>query len=147
MMPQDNRETGFTLIETLVVLFIVVSVTGIVLVSFRTLQASKQVDYFLEQFQKDLYFAQEYALTHHKEVRLLLNLPQHRYTVVADKEGSLLSRVYDTQIGISSNFGKAVEFNPDGNIARFGTLTFQTPQGTYKMVFHIGKGRFYVEQS
>ncbi|HEU5140506.1 MAG TPA: competence type IV pilus minor pilin ComGD [Bacillales bacterium] len=145
-MPKGKGEKGFTLIETLIVLFIVVSVSAITLVSFQGFHSAKQTDYFLEQIQKDLYFAQEYALSHHKEVRLVLDSAKHRYSVVTDTAESLLTRAFSPEILISSNFGSAVEFNPNGNIARFGTLTFRTPQGTYKMVFHIGKGRFYVKQ-
>lgn len=147
-MPQAstfNKQRGFTLIETLIVLFIFIAVTGIVMVSFQSVRVEKQTQYFFEQLQKDLYLSQEYALAHHKEVDLTFLPMENRYSV---RSGSivLFTRPYDPKMNIKSNFGMTVQFNPNGNIAKFGTLTVSSPSGGFKVVFHIGKGRFYVEK-
>lgn len=141
-----HREEGFTLIETLIVLFIVAAVTTIVFVSFRSLHAHKQTQYFLEQLKKDLYFAQAFALSHDREVDLTFKTQKHFYTIT-DGSTMIFKRTYDRGITIQSNFGKTVEFNANGNIARFGTLHVQTHTGRFRVVFHIGKGRFYVKKS
>lgn len=142
---KTDSQGGFTLIETLMVLFIFIAVTGIVMISFQSLRGAKDTQYFFEQLQKDLYFSQEYALAHHEEVNLVFQPGKHRYYVAAGKS-TLLKRPFGPGISVRSNFGRIVQFNPNGNIARFGTLSVSSLRGAYKIVFHIGKGRFYVEK-
>ncbi|HET7579761.1 MAG TPA: competence type IV pilus minor pilin ComGD [Bacillales bacterium] len=146
MQTGKHKEGGFTLIETLIVLFIIAAVTSIVFVSFRSLHTHKQTQYFLEQLKKDLYFAQAFALSHDREVDLTFKPQKHLYTVT-DGSATIFKRTYDGRIKINSNFGRTVEFNSNGNIARFGTLHIQTRTGRFRVVFHIGKGRFYVKKS
>lgn len=143
-------EKGFTLIEMMMVLFIITAATGIALVSFQSLHESRQTEHFLEQLKKDLYLAQEYAMSHNKKVHLTFSHADHLYTIKAQwRDSPILTNNYDNSIAVKNdyNMGLIVTFvKGSGNISKIGKLKIQTPQGVYLIVFHPGKGRFYIEE-
>ncbi|HET7628469.1 MAG TPA: competence type IV pilus minor pilin ComGD [Bacillales bacterium] len=141
-----SRENGFTMVEMLIVLFVIVSVTSIVHASFRTFHASRETAYELHQIVQDLYLAQETAIARGESVHFVIHRREHEYALTARDETVLFERSYDAHLEVTSNFGYTITFHGDGNIARFGTLKIAAGGNRYKIVFHIGKGRFYVEK-
>jgi competence protein ComGD len=142
-----GSEKGFTLIEMLIVLFIVFSATGIALISFQKLQEHKQTEYFLEQFKEDLYFAQEYALSRHKTIDVHFYPEEYRYTVGPSAGPIILNRKYNKKITVDAHvFANLFRYKSNGNVSRFGTIKIKTAATEYLLTFHIGKGRFQIEE-
>lgn len=147
MKQKTFNEQGYTLIEMLIVLFIVISVTAIVLISFQKLQEHKQTEYFLEQFEKDLYFAQGYALSHHKTTDIHFYPDENRYTVGPSTGSILLTRYYDKDIVVDARvFGNVFQYKFNGNVPKFGKIKIKSPAAEYQLTFQIGKGRFQIEK-
>lgn len=150
MIKSLHNEKAFTLIEMLIVLFIIISVTGITLVSFKSLHEKQETDHFLEQVKKDLYLAQEYAISHPgKTIQVLFKPEEHLYTVEPTNLSNtkmIVQRSYNSKITVEKRtMGLTVKYlGTNGNISTAGTIGIRTPQGVYDLKFHPGKGRFYI---
>ncbi|MGG3841452.1 competence type IV pilus minor pilin ComGD [Anoxybacillus kestanbolensis] len=143
------NERGFTLIEMLIVLFIV---TGIMLFAVPPLQqvlAERQLQYFLEQFSNDMLYAQQYAISRKKTVAIMFYFDTCRYQV---KEGrtfgkELLARSFPSPFQIQmGTLSPPLFYYPNGNINKAGTLLIAYGSKKYKIVFQLGKGRLYVQK-
>lgn len=139
-------EAGYTLIEMLIVLLILSSVTAITVVSFQSLHEASEVDDFFEQLEKDLYTGQQYALTHREQVDVLFN--RQGYTIKERSGRVLADRSFptDTYVTPGPNFDLAFHYKSNGHINKFGKLFFTVGKERYKLTFQIGKGRFAIEK-
>ncbi|KHF31150.1 hypothetical protein LR68_00098 [Anoxybacillus sp. BCO1] len=81
------NERGFTLIEMLIVLFVVTSIMSFTVPPFQHVLAERQLQYFLEQFRNDMLYAQQYAMSRKKTVAIIFYFDTCRYQV---KEGGRL---------------------------------------------------------
>lgn len=152
-LDQINRQSGYTLVEMMVVVTVFTLMTAIVLISFRPLSEAKTADNFIEQVQDDLYYAQSLAVSRRETVRFQFHPDDYYYRI---KSGSVLEddyvklkRHYSEAIKVtkgSGSLGLEVSFNRNGNVGQAGTILFDTKKGKYKLVFNVGEGRFYVEK-
>ncbi|MEH7238477.1 competence type IV pilus minor pilin ComGD [Bacillus sp. JJ1562] len=139
---------GFTLIEALIVLSIVIIISSISLLQLRPLHESKKMDQFLEQLQNDIFFSQQYAISH-SETTMLYFSPSgsyYRLTRGSSYEVIFLRKV-DPAIRIQlTTLGQNLVFTSNGNIQRAGEIRFSYKESTYVVTFLLGKGRFYVSK-
>ncbi|MTH52400.1 prepilin-type N-terminal cleavage/methylation domain-containing protein [Bacillus mangrovi] len=146
-----NKEHGFTLIETLLVLciFTVLSVTA--LIQFRPVQDELAAGQFFEQFQKDLLYAQQHAVASRIPCILSLNEDQTGYQILLGRSSLENSTLLDRKLPMGmkimhGTLSMRTTFHANGNISESGTLKVSVNQDTYLVRFYLGKGRFVVKK-
>jgi competence protein ComGD len=143
------RKNGFTLIEMLLVLMIVSALTVIVIPHIDGLSEAKEETYMIEQFTDDLLYAQQYAITHKTAVAVVFYHGQAQYRIT---EGYTLGRILiqrtlpnKWKIELAT-LQSPLTFLANGNVNKSGTIFIKNGTTTYKVVFLLGKGRFYVQK-
>lgn len=141
-----TEQKGFTLIEMLIVLSIVMTISLICIKVSMKVSEKIVVDHFFNQLLLDIQTTQQ--LAKEKERICILSFSSlNRYRVYHQLDEILLEREIPPCIKfeIESNL-KSIQFNPNGSIRKFGTLKFYTPYGERYVVLNIQKGRIrYVE--
>ena len=143
-----RNEKGHTLIEMLLVLtgFLIISSVTILLVKPHYSLLDKQL--FFTQLKSDLYFAQQYAISHQREVTVTIISEQHFY-YIRDRvtDPILVKRSYSSDIKVmEGSMPLYFLFLPDGNVSRFGSFLVRMGSKTHRVTLLIGKGRFYVSE-
>jgi competence protein ComGD len=138
---------GYTLSETLIVLVIFVLLSGIGLNLYPNFIKGIQNRMFLDQLSADIFYAQQYAISHESLIHLYMDNGKGNYIIYSFKEGVVLERSIpkDTKF-LSGTLGMSFYFNQFGNASQSGTLMIDTNKGKYKLVLNIGKGRFRIEK-
>lgn len=146
-MLKSNSHAGFTLVEVMISLFVVSVMTSVVLISFQSLYNAKETKQFLELLMQDIYFAQQLAITSGHMIDIHFNNFDSAY-YIKQYGRTLYSQPYDKDI----TFERAtlnltdVRFNSRGSIVKPGTILIRTDSELYRIVFLLGKGRFYIEK-
>ncbi|MFF2497574.1 competence type IV pilus minor pilin ComGD [Peribacillus sp. NPDC058075] len=138
---------GYTLSETLIVLVIFVLLISIGPNLYTSFTKGMENRLFLSQFHEDLFYAQQYAISHESLIYLHINNAKKVYTVSSYKEGIVLERSIPKDIQfLSDTLGFSFHFNQYGNASKAGTIMIDTSKGMYKLILNIGKGRFRIEK-
>jgi competence protein ComGD len=88
---------------------------------------------------------QQRAIIEGRSYRLIINNEGHFYWIRGDESGKLLTHHFPKHITFESHsMPLMVQYNHFGNINGAGSLYIHAPNQTYKMVFQLGKGKFYV---
>jgi competence protein ComGD len=142
-----KSEKGFTLVESLLVLSIFLIISSITAFSVKPQFESTLCDSFFTQFRADILNAQQYAISHQKEIIVNIVSGEHYYYVRDRYDLPLvINRDYSGKILISttSSLPLYFKFLPDGNPSKFGSLQIQCGKKKFRMTFLLGMGRFYV---
>ena len=148
-MKTMRKESGFTLIEMLIVFTIISVLIMLSIPKMNHLVEKKQIDYFIEQFKDDMLYAQQYAMTHKSPVIVVF---YHQQPVYRMMEGGffgriLLHRSYSDNLQIELvTLQSPLTFFPNGNVNKSGAILVTYGKQTYRIVFLLGKGRFYVQK-
>ncbi|PLR76489.1 competence protein ComG [Bacillus sp. V3-13] len=139
-------ESGFTLIESLFVLSIFLVVAFVLVFTNKPHYVSAQKSIFFSELSADLYFAQQYAISHQQEVTVNF-IPGENYYYIRDREQIIIERHYPKGITVYEGTLKLrFQFQADGSIAKFGSFFVDIAGVTYRVTFQIGKGRFYIAE-
>lgn len=144
----DDRNTGFTMIEVLLVLSILSLFIYLGGVGVQKLWSTMERKVFISQLEADLYYAQTFAISRKTNVSVDFYPLYDRYVAKNANENEIL---FDRQLSKSIdllNAGAIRSFSitGDGSITKFGTLSFRNQQNVISLVFYIGMGRFRIEQ-
>lgn len=142
-----SSENGFTLIELMVVCFVMMIVLSFPVVSFKRAQEQMEIDLFFEQMVSGMTLIQSQAVFNDKwtQVEVRPAAQEVRFTV----RGGLLPEVSHrltvpdsmTIVGTSKSFS----FNSgSGNINNFSPINIETSRGRYQISYQLGSGRFEV---
>ena len=144
----EYEKNGFTLIESILVLFIVSIMSFVLIINIVPIYNQKVIDTFLHQFEKDMMYAQQYAIVNKQATTILFVPTEYRYTVGENRITlPLLQREYNDEITIqATNFSNRVVFNGNGSIRKGGTIHISYKNQTYKVVYYLGKGRFDIQK-
>lgn len=144
----NNNQKGFTLIESLVVLSIFMIISSITVFSLKPQHSIIEDEAFLTQLKSDLYFAQQYAISHQHEVSVVIIPEKYSYYLLLRTDlPPILMRNYSKNIYFTvGSLPLYFKFLSDGNVNQFGTLFIQTKNKRYLLTVLIGKGRFYVKE-
>ncbi|WMX58397.1 competence type IV pilus minor pilin ComGD [Peribacillus sp. R9-11] len=138
---------GYTLSETLIVLVIFVLLSGIGLNLYPSFIKGMENKIFISQLKEDIFYAQQYAISHESLIYLHMDNTNRIYTVTSYKEGVVLERSIPKDIQfLSGTLGLTFHFNQYGNASKAGTMMIDTTKGKYKLILNIGKGRFRIEK-
>ncbi|MEH7309264.1 competence type IV pilus minor pilin ComGD [Neobacillus drentensis] len=143
-----NNQNGFTLIESLLVLSIFMIISSITVFSLKPQHSVLEDEAFLTQLKADLYYSQQYAISHQHEVSVVFLPAQYRYYMLLRPDlPPIVMRNYSTNIYLTEgSIPLYFKFLNDGNVNQFGTFLIQTKNKNYQMTVLIGKGRFYVKE-
>ncbi|MBD8071335.1 competence type IV pilus minor pilin ComGD [Bacillus sp. PS06] len=142
-----KNQKGFTLIETLLVLSILIILTTLPFLKLSPLQEEKIIEHFFEQLTDDLLLSQQYAIMHSDSVKVYFFHASSSYKVILVETNTVvISRNYDENITINPlTLGTTIQFRNNGNISKAGTMQVVYKKSEkYNVVFQLGRGRFYV---
>ncbi|MBM6617302.1 competence type IV pilus minor pilin ComGD [Bacillus suaedaesalsae] len=143
-----RKENGFTFLEMLVVMTIVLIVSSLSFVYVRTTYENKIVNQFFEVLQEDIWLAQQHAISHSQSVELTFYTEQAFYDIRESGLRKLINkRPVHPSIRIRPlTMANPIKFQPNGNISGAGTVYVYDYNDTYKLIFQLGRGRFRVEK-
>jgi competence protein ComGD len=134
---------GFTLMEMLMVMFIVSIIMGVLMIGEHSIYRDDAFNRFYENFQNDIYLAQMCAYNNNTNSEIVID--NEFYIVSCD--GYEKKYTYDANCTIATNFpDNTIKFNENGNINQAGTINMCMSGECYDIVFNLGNGRFYVEE-
>jgi len=141
-------QKGYTLIESLLVLTAFMIISSITAFSLQPQHSRIEDKALLPQFQADLLYAQQYAISHQHEVSVVITKSQNKYKMFLKTDTPpFVERDYSTNYYITEGTMPIYfKFLADGNVNKFGTLLIQTKKKIYQLTVLIGKGRFYVTE-
>ncbi|MGN1400709.1 MAG: competence type IV pilus minor pilin ComGD [Bacillus sp. (in: firmicutes)] len=141
-MPNDAR--GFTLIEMLFVLFILLILVSVTVSGVPDFMEKRKTREFVEQFTRDLHFAQSYSLNRQSVVSIKVDFARQSYSVVEGYNTILISRKLPEFIRISDGSLKGVlYYSANGHIRNPGSWEFKSVHYHYKFTVHLGRGRLH----
>ncbi|MDR6998729.1 competence type IV pilus minor pilin ComGD [Neobacillus niacini] len=142
------NQKGFTLLESLLVLAIFLIISSITVFSVKPQANRMEDETFISQLKADLYFAQQYSISHQHEVTVSFSENEYNYFIYERTDlPRLVERYYSSDIHVyPGTLPLYFRFLSDGNISKFGSFTIVTKDKQYRITFLIGKGRFYVTE-
>ena len=140
------NEKGFTLIEMLLVLFIVLLFSAI---AFKfTIQYSEKrvIEQVITQLQLDILTAQAKAIEEQQSVQIKFSV-DNRYVMFNEFGTIYVERNLPEEIkfNILSNLQR-IWFTSLGEVVGFGTIRFNTSEGEKVLIINIHKGRIRYEK-
>ncbi|WP_280513366.1 competence type IV pilus minor pilin ComGD [Planococcus glaciei] len=136
------KQGGFTLLEMLLVLAVLMTVVGIAIPSYRTFETEQQEDRFFDLLLRDIYYAQSETYRSKTSVMVVFRENDRTYEVIQNFRKLLPARKLPPSVSIlkTSNID-GVYFTANGSVTSAGTMRFATSTGERSMVIHLGKGR------
>lgn len=153
---ENQKEAGFTLIETLITLLIVSLLMLMPVLSIEKITESIQIDLFFRELSSNITLMQNHAiLTGEKMV--IEFVPRDNLIRFKEDTGNLgtthpLYREMILQEGLyelnGNYYGQVAFFEYTGNISSKNgwTTHIKTSKGLYKLVFWLGSGRFEIQK-
>lgn len=141
-------EKGFTLIESLLVLSILLIIASVTAFNMKPLYEKMESEEFINQLQADLFYGQQLAISHQLEVSVRIIPEQHYYyvnnTTIWPPH---LLRYYSNAISVfPGTLPLDFKFTPSGIASKSGSFLIQCGSKHYRLMVLIGKGRFYVTE-
>ncbi|MFK2824353.1 competence type IV pilus minor pilin ComGD [Bacillus sp. B190/17] len=143
-----KKEKGFTIIETIIVLMVILVLLSAAVLPFPKLAANFEKEKFLNQLQADLFLAQSYAAAKQEVVEVRFIRANNCYVIRSAalfSDMAIQRELPDTMQYAESSLAN-LSFLPNGNTTSFGTVRFKYRDRLISVVFQIGKGRFYVKE-
>ncbi|WP_368077877.1 competence type IV pilus minor pilin ComGD [Bacillus sp. NTK074B] len=148
MNDSGTAEAGYTLIEILIVLLIFTILLSWVGFSVLPLKSHTEKELFISQLESDLYQIQSYSINHQTLISLTFYPLTSKYVAKTGARQTIVSRELPEGIEmVSRNSLEEITFFPDGNTNRFGRVNFKMKDERLHLMFQIGQGRFYVQES
>ncbi|WP_078379733.1 competence type IV pilus minor pilin ComGD [Sutcliffiella halmapala] len=138
---------GFTFLESILVLSIVSIILSVSVLKLAAVEEKHIAQNFFYQFSNDVLFAQQYAMSTKHTVSIIIVPSHHYYRITQGSFNEVLRRNYHEDISIDPRtMGTVISFQGNGSIQKAGTmgLTYKQKE-SFRIVFQLGKGRFYVE--
>ncbi|MFS0655330.1 competence type IV pilus minor pilin ComGD [Bacillus sp. 179-C3.3 HS] len=142
-----SQEKGFTLVEQLMILFILSIlmsfVVGKVPRILESVEAKRQVNMIKQDFQ----FASYTAFIKKARVSIEFHPQGVSYQVIDQKNDRVITS-YQHKKGIikHSTFQQVVHFNANGHPSTGGSIVFQFGSQVYKLTVYLGSGRIHVQK-
>ncbi|WP_306974453.1 competence type IV pilus minor pilin ComGD [Alkalibacillus salilacus] len=139
-------QKGFTLVETLIVLSIVLTVTFMSWTTIQYIQQKQLETHFFDTFEQDIFFLQQYSSIYQNDPKLLFYPEEHRYIIYYNPfDPPVISREFNDNISFRlSSIGSQIRFKPSGTIVNPGSLFVTIDSQEYPITFPFGKARYYV---
>lgn len=140
-----SNSKGFTLTEILIVLSIFILIVSLSLNLYPKYIEKMELTRFVQQFEEDLYYTQQYAISH--ELPMYVYLNDHHYNISSSVGGILLQRANPKDITFfKGTLGFKIIFNDEGSPVTSGVVYIQGKQEKFKITIYLGKGRMKIEK-
>jgi len=140
-----KSESGFTLIEMLIVLVMIMVLTILIVPNMFKMIQKYETNAFFKQLNSDILYIQNETMSQAKEYRIVLQANQQYYYII-NFENKIVKEVKVPE-GINySNVQTTIKFNVRGSIFNPRTIYFNDKETAYKLVLPLGKGRHYIEE-
>ncbi|UTR09441.1 prepilin-type N-terminal cleavage/methylation domain-containing protein [Evansella sp. LMS18] len=141
------NESGYTLIEMLLVLVLLSSVLLIAFPVFGGAAEAKSLEYFFEQLELDLYESQMSAMSEGITVRVVFS-PENGTYRIRHGVRTVKTRYFPSGLSVASGTLDYNEllFMPGGTVSKSGSLIFNHRKDSYLLMFQFVRGRFYIEK-
>lgn len=138
----NKNEKGFTLIEMLLVLSIVMVFLVFPTIQTEKIENSQKVKLFIQMFQNDIFLAQKNATI--SQIPTTIQFYKDKYEVYDNfLNPSIVTRPFDKGIKITFlSLTPPLRFNSDGNISNSGKISISYKGIEYIVTFYLGSGRF-----
>ncbi|MFJ7731534.1 competence type IV pilus minor pilin ComGD [Lysinibacillus sp. NPDC097231] len=142
-----KTERGYTLIEMLIVLFVVMCLSAIVMKFSLNVAETKELERFFTQIQLDIQYIQTYSMHQREYISMKFESSTKRYIIKKDIYSNLYERPFPKGVEFmpASSSVQTIMYNYNGNVMTAGTITFNTPQGIKRVIITLGRGRSRVE--
>jgi len=150
MIVKNKKELGFTFLELLLVLSVASILTAVIIpIGSKWIQKTSEEE-AIQLLISTIYSMQSYSMAHGVVTRVsfVKNGNVTKYT--ADRPGrEVFSETYLPEgMKVSPNANlKSIEFNANGDIRSFGTLTLITNAGIVELKFQFLRGRVIISES
>ncbi|WP_181397483.1 competence type IV pilus minor pilin ComGD [Gracilibacillus dipsosauri] len=144
-----KEEHGFTLVELLLVLAVIISLLSVGAGHlFKTIE-KKEYRQFLQQFNLDLLYLQQLNMMNDERYYLSLERSYHRYHIREAGYGEIvLTRHYPDDWSIETNTLKfPITYSHKGTLNKPGSFKIITRENQYFITCPFGKGRCYSDSS
>ncbi len=147
-MEHIRNQQGVSMLEMLIVLSVFLIILSAAMIPFPKMLDNMEKEKFMDQLQADLYLAQSYAISKQEivNIQFLMTIDSYRIKTVNVPSEMLAQRELPDSIQHMEGSLQEIWFLPNGHTNRFGTMLFKYKDRYIKVVFQIGKGRFYVEE-
>ena len=140
-----HSERGFTLIEALFVLSCLSLMLAVgSVVGSKMLEVYERHAY-IRQVKKDLYYAQMFAMEKRINVSFRIQTNDNKYSTVANGYGTLFTSYQPRTIKFIGDDPITIRYTFLGHIQNPTTIYFTNEENipVYKLIFQLGRGRFY----
>ncbi len=146
-MDAVKSERGYTFVEMLFVLFIVICLSTIVVKYSLKAAETRELEQFFTQIQLDIQYIQTYSMQQGEYISMKFESSSKRYIIKKDIFTELFERPFPKGVELipTSSSIYTIIYNFNGNVMTPGTVYFKTPQGNKKIVITLGRGRSRVE--
>lgn len=140
---KDPDEAGFTLVEILLTMLIISSLTILILPALYKTKESLHIQTFLTQLESDVRYVQMNKYNHWEDSFLYFG--NGEYIVQGKKDQRYEKREYPKGLQVYAS-DRTIQFSKKGTIKKPQTVTLQFENERYQLIFPFGKGRFYVQK-
>lgn len=142
-----QREQGFTLLELLIVLTVLTIVFSFSVITLGSFADKMKKNLFITQLQSDLYYAHAYAIHQKEPVLVSFSITENMYQANAvGTKKILFQRKLPPSIYLEKSNLTRFTITSEGTVSNFGTVLFKVHDGSIKLTFYIGRGRFSVQE-
>ncbi|MCM3111446.1 competence type IV pilus minor pilin ComGD [Lederbergia lenta] len=142
-----RREQGFTILELLIVLTILMVILSFSVLSLGNFAETMQKRLFITQLQSDLYYAHAYAIHQKEPILVNFSITENKYQATVISNNKLLfQRKLPISIYLQQSNLTKFTITRDGTVSNFGTILFRVHNESIKLTFYIGRGRFSVQE-
>ena len=136
---------GYTLVEMLVVLSIIIVFLSIVITHPKFDFSHLQCEYEIKKLTSEIDFYQSQAIKHHQSILMLFRKQYNDIKIVTSyPQTTRLLKLNPLNLKTSSNL-PYLKFDKKGQISKFGTLYFEYQGQTIALIFHIEQGRYRIK--
>lgn len=141
-------KSGYTLVETLLVLSIFLIIMVISIVTVPRYVEKREIESFLQQLSHDLHYAQALALHDQTLYRVNLNTSSDFYMITQNTK-RVLTREFPEEVTFvrgSSTLNSVITAYANGSLSQTGTWIFRSKHYTYEFKTLLGEGRHYYHE-
>jgi competence protein ComGD len=142
---EETKESGFTFLEMILVLAVLSIMTAIILpIGDRWIRTTAEED-ALQMFIASVYDMQAHSMANSVRTKLNFKYSGTEYST-SESTGKVIARNIFPQ-GMrfdSSSTLKEMEILANGNLVKFGTLTFSTSSGLIELRVQLQRGRMII---
>lgn len=147
-MIKIDDQNGITLVECLIVLFVLSLALLLVFPLFGDHAKHKEAQYALQLLEHDIYYAQQTAMVQSERVKIVFEPERKKYKLLyTESNEQILARTFPSNVSFQTNFrNNTLYINHLGHSSQAGTATFEYyhrgEQKETSFVFQLGSGRF-----